>query len=456
MANPKQHPPACQMIISQWENSGGLTLTLLWERIYIAMSSNNIEMIRELIPMIPINQRWIIELWAAVFTNPGLLTESQLLNNTEPVTRFILKVGMQKLASENAEQALLIWQNLQNQYPFSAYEKQEVARILGIALAAQGDPSAINWLAAAGNDDTDQSAELWRVRIALLNQNWPAVLTGIAQLPVDQQRLEAWQYWQARALAAMGQTVNASIIYEDLARQQDYYGQLAAMQLGMPISKKFQTHLVDQQQLENIANLAAMQRAHELYALNFKYEAREEWQWQLNKLPHFQYLNAAQLATRWGWYDCAIATNQLLGEQGDITLRYPLAYRSDVDLVARKFNLNTAWVFAEIRQESLFQMQAHSSAGALGLMQLLPGTAITLADKLHLNFMGDLTLFDPDDNIEIGGEYLNKLLGEFHGNMLVATAAYNACVFRDGLVSRRVFLLIFGWRRFLGLRRGIM
>jgi soluble lytic murein transglycosylase len=333
---------------------------------------------------------------------------------------------MQKLVYENVEQALLLWKNLQTQYIFSTYEKQEVARIIGVELAAQGNPDAINWLAAAGNDNTDESAELWRVRIALLNQNWPGVLAAIAQLPTDQQRLEAWQYWQARALAEMGQTVNASIIYEDLARQQDYYGQLAAMQLGMKISKKFRTHIVEEQQLQNIADLPGMQRAHELFVLNFKYAAREEWQYQLNKLPRYQYLNAAQLATRWGWYECAIATNQLLGQKGDIALRYPLAFTNNVDEVSRKFNINPAWVYAEIRQESLFQTQAHSAAGAMGLMQLLPSTAMLLADKLHLNFMGEETLFDPNDNIEIGSDYLNTLLNEFHGNMMVATASYDA------------------------------
>lgn len=424
--NPKPSPAACQIVISQWQRDGDLTLTLLWEKIYIAMSGNDINSIHQILPLIPQNQQWVIQLYQAVYNNPALLNEPQLLDNTEPVTRFILKAGMQKLASQNASQALVTWQNLQKWYSFDTVEKQEVARILGVALALQGDPDAINWLTAAGNDNTDQSAQLWRVRAALLIQDWPAVLTAIAQLPPDQQRLAAWQYWQARALAATGQAVNASIIFESLSRQEDYYGQLAALQLGIPISKKFQSHLINQQQLQNIANIAAFQRAFELYQLNYKYLARDEWQWGLQKLPLNQYLYAAQLATQWGWFECAIATNQLLGEQGDITLRYPLAYRGNINLVAQQFHLNPAWVFAEIRQESLFQTQAHSAAGALGLMQLLPDTAITFADKLHLNFAGESTLFNASDNILIGGDYMQKLLSEFHGNMVVATAAYNA------------------------------
>ncbi len=424
--NSKPYPPACQMIISQWQTDGGLTLTLLWEKIYIAMTNNNIDAIRELMPYLPQNQLWIIQLYAAVFNNPLLLNEPQILDNTEPVTRFILKVGMQKLATQNADYALMTWLNLQKEYSFTATEKQIVSRILGVALASQGDPDAINWLAAAGNDNTDQSAAFWRIRIALLNQNWPAVLTAIAQLSPEQQKLAAWQYWQARALAAMGQTVNASIIYEALARQQDYYGQLATIQLGKPIVRKFQSQFVDENQLQNIANILAMQRAYELYELNYKYQAREEWQWALQKLPLNQYLYAAQLATQWGWFDNAIATNQLLGEQGDVRLRYPLAYQNNINLIAREYNLDPAWVYAEIRQESLFQTQAHSAAGALGLMQLLPNTAVLIAEKLHLYSFNEATLFNPDQNIEIGGDYLQKLLSEYHGNIVVATAAYNA------------------------------
>lgn len=424
--SPKPNPPACQMILTQWQHEGGLSLTLLWEKIYIAMSSNNIDSIRELMPFLPQNQLWVIQLYAAVYNNPYLLTEPQILNNTEPVTRFILKAGMQKLANQNPELALMTWQNLQKEYSFTTIEKQIVARILGVTLASDGDPDAINWLAAAGNDNTDQSAEFWRVRIAILNQNWPGVLTAIAQLPADQQKLEAWQYWQARALSAMGQTVNASIIYDALAHQQDYYGQLAAIQLGVPISKKYQSHLATAEQLQTIANIPAIQRSYELYELNYKYQAREEWQWALQRMPLSQYLHAAQLATQWGWFDNAIATNQLLGEKGDISLRYPLAYQNNINLIAREYNLNPAWVYAEIRQESLFQTQAHSAAGALGLMQLLPNTALLIADKLHLYLFDQTALFNPDENIEIGGDYLQKLLSEFHGNIVLATAAYNA------------------------------
>jgi soluble lytic murein transglycosylase len=259
-----------------------------------------------------------------------------------------------------------------------------------------------------------------------MQQNWPEVLEAISQLSPDQQRLPVWRYWQARALAEVGQAKSAMDIYRELATQDGYYAQLAAMQARLPKIKNVQSLPINTDRLQAIANMPAMQRAYELYQLNDKVNASSEWHWALNKLPQDQYLDAAQLATQWGWFDCAILTNQLLGDAGDVTLRYPLAYRAFILTAAKQFNLNPAWLFAEIRQESLFQVQARSSAGALGLMQLLPDTALLLADKMHWQFTGDATLFDAGSNIEIGGDYLQKLTHLFHGDIVSATAAYNA------------------------------
>lgn len=422
----KSQPAACKTILNQWELNDGLTLNLLWQKIYLAMAKTNFSVINQLITIVPVNQRWVIELWNAVYNKPQLLEEHQLLDNTEPVTQFILNVGMQKLANHNPNIAIATWLALQQEYLFTAVEQQEVAKIIGVALAANGDPHAIDWLAQAGNDNSDQSAALWRVRFALIQQNWPAVLTAIAQLPADQQKQSTWRYWQARALNALGQTVNANAIYHDLASSHDYYGQLAAMQLNKRNVYPIIALPSNTQQLQQIANISAMQRSYELYQLNLKSESRSEWEWGLKSLPNTQYLAASQLALQWGWYDCAIATNQLLGDQGDITLRYPVAYKINILNAAKSNNINPAWMLAEIRQESLFQTQAHSNAGAYGLMQLMPNTALLLANKLHIHLDNNNSLFDYNDNIVIGGNYLQKLLIANHGNIVLATASYNA------------------------------
>jgi soluble lytic murein transglycosylase len=86
------------------------------------------------------------------------------------------------------------------------------------------------------------------------------------------------------------------------------------------------------------------------------------------------------------------------------------------------------WALAHgiIRQESSFERSAVSSAGARGLMQLMPGTARAASSRLGLNYeLGRLT-GDPDYNIMLGSHHLSQLMNEWGGNAVLVAAAYNA------------------------------
>jgi soluble lytic murein transglycosylase len=89
-------------------------------------------------------------------------------------------------------------------------------------------------------------------------------------------------------------------------------------------------------------------------------------------------------------------------------------------------SIERALALALTRQESSFNAAAVSSSGALGLMQLLPGTARDVAGRLSVPFIQDKLTRDPAYNVQLGSQYLTEMLQRFGGSYEIALAAYNA------------------------------
>jgi len=134
----------------------------------------------------------------------------------------------------------------------------------------------------------------------------------------------------------------------------------------------------------------------------------------------------AGYAYHWGWYDRAIFALGSARYFDDMEIRFPFAYRTELTSQARAQQLDPAWVFAMARQESAFNARARSSAGALGLMQIMPATGRRIASDLNTSLKDKWRLFDPKLNARFGTHYLRKLLNELGDHPVLAIAAYNA------------------------------
>lgn len=106
-------------------------------------------------------------------------------------------------------------------------------------------------------------------------------------------------------------------------------------------------------------------------------------------------------------------------------LLYPRVFTETVSRISKNLDIDQALIFAIMREESRFDREAVSPAGAIGLMQLMPATAKREAKKLGMTIREEKDIFATEKNITIGSYYLKKLINEFD-NIVLAIAAYNA------------------------------
>ena len=108
-----------------------------------------------------------------------------------------------------------------------------------------------------------------------------------------------------------------------------------------------------------------------------------------------------------------------------ISVAYPIEYKDIVEKYASEYNIDKSILFALIKTESNFKANAISSAGARGLMQLLPSTAKEIAGKLNETFSVD-SLYSVNTNVKYGTYYLRYLLNMFDGDYTLSIASFNA------------------------------
>jgi soluble lytic murein transglycosylase len=224
----------------------------------------------------------------------------------------------------------------------------------------------------------------------------------------------------------LGRREEANKLLVELSKERSYYGFMAADHLGQVFSFLHQSLPVEQSLIEQTAALPGLRRARELLALERTLEARREWNLALQDRSPAELKAAARLAQEWDWPSQVILTLAKIRYWNDLELRFPLNHRQQVDRQAKDHGLDSAWIYAIVRQESAFSVDARSSAGAIGLMQLMPRTAKEVATKTAYRSFEVNDLLQPEVNIELGAAYLNQIYRRLQENPVLATAAYNA------------------------------
>lgn len=416
-------PQACEPVFNRFYASARMTPDLLWQRIRLAMDAGHPRLAGELAQHLDRRGQAQVRLWQRVYRYPQRALASPLLRHDGPITRDIVLSGIQRLARRDADTAHDRWQTLRQRYRFAPAQIAHAQRVIALAAAHQQSPAAMRRLAAA---PADTRIKLWRVRIALAGRQWDTVLAGIQDLPAALRDSDQWRYWRARALEKVGNDSAATAIYRTLAETRSYYGFLSADRVSQSYHMDDQPLDYGEERLARLRELPGIVRARELYRVGLAHDARDEWRYATRDMDAQHLGSAAVLAYRWGWYDQAILTAARSGDFDDLRLRFPTPYRRLVMDNARRLGLSPSWVYGLLRQESLFRPDARSGMGALGLMQLMPGTGAYTARNIGVSLGHTGELLVPANNIRLGCAYLDHLLAMFDGNQVLATAAYNA------------------------------
>ncbi len=288
------------------------------------------------------------------------------------------------------------------------------------------DPHAIDYWKKAEGAELTNEGHAWRVRTALRNGDWAMVKASVEAMPPVQRQDTAWRYWYGRALKQTGHTDGAKKEFTDIAGDMGFYGQLAKEELGGEIDIPTSPSQPSQRDIARMGKNEGLQRSLKFYDLGLHFEAMREWNWQARTMDDKELLIAAEFARQNDVLDRMVSTSNRTKELLDFTQRFPSPHLSQMIDNTKPIGLEAAWVYGLIRQESRFIRNARSHVGASGLMQIMPGTARFVANKIGLSGFTQNQINNIDTNLLLGTRYLNMVLSDLDGSQVLATAAYNA------------------------------
>ncbi|MCB5176121.1 lytic transglycosylase domain-containing protein [Microvirga lenta] len=251
-----------------------------------------------------------------------------------------------------------------------------------------------------------------------------ATVAKTASTPISVARIA---YWQGRAAEAAGAEADAKLFYERAADMPTtYYGQLAMDKLGRKVPLRSADPLSEEERkaFEALAPVQAVKLLQQIDEPDLALSLYIDLAQTLSDPGKLDAL--AGVATAENNPRAVLAIGKIATQRGFPldTHAYPLAAIPDFEPVGDE--VEPAMVYAIARQESAFNPRAVSSAGARGLMQLMPATAKRTAKRFKVDFDLQRLTQDPSYNAKLGAAHLGELMEDWKGSHILAFASYNA------------------------------
>lgn len=430
----RQKDDGCTQAVEALHQARRITAHEIWQKVRLAVEFNRLATADQALALVEPKGTARLK---AIFRDPLAFAKSNPRAGGEWIT-----LAMVRAARKNPD-ATAQWLASHEQH-LSAEQRNWAWGAIGREAAMDLNDSAVSHYGRVTRlQDLTDDMLAWQARAALRQANgplWPLVLAAIEAMSPSAQQDPTWIYWQAKALLALHphdpepDRVKAKVLLERIAGIDGFYPQLAMHELGQPLVLPPRPPAPTDALMAQVRQNPSLQRGLMAIQMGLRGPGVREWNYgtslvdmngQSGRLTPEQMHAAAYWAFEAQVWDRSINTSERSG-LFDVELRFPRPFQNEVVERSRDIDLDPANVYGLIRQESRFIINARSSVGAAGLMQVMPATARWTAKQLGMQGFRTEQLNRTDVNIAIGTGYLKVVLDHFQGHLALAAAAYNA------------------------------
>jgi soluble lytic murein transglycosylase len=404
-----------------------LKQALVWERLVLALDADEVALARYLEGLLVGEFKKDATAMLRLHVQPRNLVDANVARRRSHADTIVMHT-IRRLARTDAGAATVLWRRLRPSLGVSETQARRMTQDLTIENARAGNPDL-----EADLSSTPDGRHLDVAEALLLagigGANWPAVERWTRALDPTERAKPRWRYWLARALDATAPLESQSEvaeIYGSLARERQYYGFLSAMMIGAAPVLNERPSQPNPALIAELESRPVLARVTELFAVNDPINARREWQAFDATLDLEHKAAAAHLAAARGWISQSVMAANAAKLDNDLALRFPAPFRETFVASSKASLVPLGFLYAIARQESVFDPAARSLAGALGVMQMIPGTAAATARAFGLPTPRADRLMDADFNIDLGARHLAQLMTRFAQHRVLVAAAYNA------------------------------
>lgn len=423
--NGRNLPDSCETLFSSWRKSHAFSAERILTRIGLAYQLANDALVTQLINQLAPQYSTMASQLRLVLKDPHNVTAFASNVASSEFSQQIVMQAFSRLARLDPQLAKSLLPTLAATQQLSDDRQQSMRESIVWQLMGNNlSLSQQQWRDSVISASHSTALLERRIRLALSQQDLKEVSRWIHLLQATDRDKDEWQYWLAMTLFKEGDNKQAEKLLIQLTKRRGFYPMVAAQKLDRPYVLRIEKVApVDGQLLQS----KVLARVNELMYWHQDDLARNEWLAWFNDLTLTQQQGLAGYALQQQWWDLAVQATIKAKMWDNLQQRFPAAWLSLFQHYARNKQIPVSYAMATARQESAMNPTIQSSAGAVGLMQLMPATALHTAKVFKVaDYHGQQQLKDPATNINLGMLYLESLYKQFAQNRILSSSAYNA------------------------------